>query len=191
MKIRWKRSQGTIMEPPVTIPTYSRGFNLGWEGLALPILTDHGGASCQCCFCALIEVINSSHSLVGLLQVSVDIYSPRNNHTPISLYGLYSSRYNQILSYLPRQQRKAILFYLKKQRGQKLFEAHRGEKPRGHTRGRKYYNPKGKEKFEHLLWLLCTAVAEQSIPEPVQLGHVLSLLCIALVANEEAVIYQH
>lgn len=46
MKIRWKRSQGTIMEPPVTIPTYSRGFNLGWEGLALPILTDHGGASC-------------------------------------------------------------------------------------------------------------------------------------------------
>lgn len=144
MKIRWKRSQGTIMEPPVTIPTYSRGFNLGWEGLALPILTDHGGASCQCCFCALIEVINSSHSLVGLLQVSVDIYSPRNNHTPISLYGLYSSRYNQILSYLPRQQRKAILFYLKKQRGQKLFEAHRGEKPGAIQEAESTTTPKGR-----------------------------------------------
>lgn len=63
-------------------------------------LTDHGGASGQRCFCALVEVISRGHPHDGHLQPGMDVDPPRHDELAVGINCLDTTGNKQVFSNL-------------------------------------------------------------------------------------------
>lgn len=71
-------------------------------------LTDHGCPPSESSLGTLGKVIHCCRTTVGHLEVSVDVDATGNDHFPIGLDGLHSTRDDQVVADLPVSGRQLL-----------------------------------------------------------------------------------